>query len=77
MASLFALPGDQFPGKAFARVFTATLDLLVAYKDQVAAKKEEGAGDDYMDGFQSDDEKEDEDGSDWEMELKLRIGSWR
>ncbi|MCL7047273.1 hypothetical protein MKW94_002696, partial [Papaver nudicaule] len=36
LTSLLALPGDQLPGEAFARVFTATLDLLVAYKDQVA-----------------------------------------
>jgi hypothetical protein len=36
LTSLLALPGDQLPGEALGRVFRATLDLLVAYKDQVA-----------------------------------------
>lgn len=33
---MLALPADQLPGEALGRVFRATLDLLVAYKDQVA-----------------------------------------
>ncbi|OVA18810.1 Importin-beta [Macleaya cordata] len=76
LTSLLALPGDQLPGEAFARVFTATLDLLVAYKDQVAeaAKEEDGADDDDMDGFQTDDEDEDEDGSDKEMGVEAEDG---
>jgi len=36
LTSLLALPADQLPGEALGRVFRATLDLLVAYKDQVA-----------------------------------------
>ena len=36
LTSLLALPADQVPGEALGRVFRATLDLLVAYKDQVA-----------------------------------------
>ncbi|XVF65538.1 hypothetical protein PTKIN_Ptkin09bG0257100 [Pterospermum kingtungense] len=36
LTSLLALPGEQLAGDAFGRVFRATLDLLVAYKDQVA-----------------------------------------
>ncbi|KAI3942266.1 hypothetical protein MKX01_026681, partial [Papaver californicum] len=76
LTSLLALPGDQLPGEAFARVFTATLDLLVAYKDQVAeaAKEEENADDDDMEGFQTDDEEEDEDGSDRDMGVEAEDG---
>lgn len=33
---MLALPADQLPGEALGRIFRATLDLLVAYKDQVA-----------------------------------------
>ncbi|XP_058072892.1 importin beta-like SAD2 [Magnolia sinica] len=36
LTSLLALPADQLPGEALERLFRATLDLLVAYKDQVA-----------------------------------------
>ena len=36
LTSLLALPADLLPGDALGRVFRATLDLLVAYKDQVA-----------------------------------------
>ncbi|RWW39051.1 hypothetical protein BHE74_00055652 [Ensete ventricosum] len=36
LTSLLGLPGDQLPGEAFERVFKATLELLVSYKDQVA-----------------------------------------
>ncbi|KAJ1435471.1 Importin-beta, N-terminal domain [Sesbania bispinosa] len=36
LTSLLALPADQLPGEALGRVFRATLDLLAAYKDQVA-----------------------------------------
>ncbi|KAK6930635.1 Importin-beta, N-terminal domain [Dillenia turbinata] len=68
LTSLLALPADQLPGEALGRVFRATLDLLVAYKDQLAeaAKEEEAEDDDGIDGFQSDDD-EDGDGSDKEM----------
>lgn len=69
LTSLLPLPADQLPGEALGRVFRATLDLLVAYKDQVAeaAKEEPAEDDDDMDGFQSDDEDDDGDGSDREM----------
>ncbi|GMJ01728.1 enhanced miRNA activity 1, SUPER SENSITIVE TO ABA AND DROUGHT2, UNARMED 9 [Hibiscus trionum] len=67
LTSLLALPGEQIAGEALGRVFRAALDLLVAYKDQVAeaAKEEEAEDDDDMDGFQTDDDEED--GSDKEM----------
>ncbi|XP_058093575.1 importin beta-like SAD2 isoform X2 [Magnolia sinica] len=66
LTSLLALPADQLPGEALERVFRATLDLLVAYKDQVAAGKEEDGDDDNMDGFQTD-EEDDEYETDKEM----------
>lgn len=77
LTSLLALPADQLPGEALGRIFRATLDLLVAYKDQVAeAAKEEEAedDDDDMDGFQTDDEDEDGDGSDKEMGFDAEDG---
>ncbi|KAG6406065.1 hypothetical protein SASPL_133662 [Salvia splendens] len=37
LTSLIPLPADQLPGEALERVFKSSLDLLVAYKDQVAA----------------------------------------
>ncbi|XP_048333366.1 importin beta-like SAD2 [Ziziphus jujuba] len=75
LTSLLALPVDQLSGDALERVFKATLDLLVAYKDQVAeaAKEEEAEDDDEMDGFQTDDEDED-DGSDKEMGVDAEDG---
>ncbi|XP_042481836.1 importin beta-like SAD2 [Macadamia integrifolia] len=67
LTSLLALPAAQLPGEALEPIFKATLDLLVAYKDQVAeAAKDEEGDDDDMDGFQTDDEEVD-DGSDKEM----------
>ncbi|KAK4258307.1 hypothetical protein QN277_007767 [Acacia crassicarpa] len=68
LTSVLAVPADQLLGDAFGRVFRATLDLLVAYKDQVAeAAKEEEAEDDDMDGFQTDDEEDGNGGSDKDM----------
>ncbi|RZB54080.1 importin beta-like SAD2 [Glycine soja] len=69
LTSLLALPADQLPAEALGQVFRANLDLLVAYKEQVAeaAKEEEAEDDDDMDGFQTDDE--DEDGSGFEKEM--------
>ncbi|CAH1416756.1 unnamed protein product [Lactuca virosa] len=67
LTSMLSLPSNQLPGEALERVFKATLDLLVAYKDQLAeAEKEEAEedDDDMNDGLQSDDEA---DGSDREM----------
>ncbi|KAB1213416.1 hypothetical protein CJ030_MR5G003514 [Morella rubra] len=77
LTSLVALPADQFPGEALGRVFRAILDLLVAYKEQVAeaAKEEEEAEeDDDMDGFQTDDDEDDGDGSDKEMGVDAEDG---
>ncbi|XP_065012601.1 importin beta-like SAD2 isoform X1 [Musa acuminata AAA Group] len=67
LTSLLGLPADQLPGEAFERVFKATLELLVSYKEQVAeAKKQDDAEvDDDMDGIEDDDEDEEE--SDKEM----------
>ncbi|XP_059632843.1 importin beta-like SAD2 [Cornus florida] len=76
LTSLLPLPAEQLPGDALGRVFHATLDLLVAYKDQVAeaAKEEEVEDDDDMDGLQSDDEDDDGDGSDKEMGVDAEDG---
>ncbi|KAG8481268.1 hypothetical protein CXB51_026029 [Gossypium anomalum] len=76
LTSLLALPGEQLDGEALGRVFRATLDLLVAYKDQVAeaAKEEEAEDDDGMDGFESDDDDDDADGSDKEMGVDAEEG---
>ncbi|CAJ2669323.1 unnamed protein product [Trifolium pratense] len=78
LISLLALPADLLPGEALGRVFRATLDLLVAYKDQVAeaAKEEEAEAedDDDMDGFQTDDEDEDGNVDDKEMGILAEDG---
>ncbi|KAE8673868.1 Importin beta-like SAD2 [Hibiscus syriacus] len=76
LTSLLALPGDQLAGDPLGRVFRASLDLLVAYKDQVAetAKVEEAEDDDGMDGFESDDDNDDVDGSDKEMGVDAEDG---
>ncbi|XWS22243.1 hypothetical protein CRYUN_Cryun29cG0017800 [Craigia yunnanensis] len=76
LTSLLTLPGEQLAGEALGRVFRATLDLLVAYKDQVAeaAKEEEAEDDDDIDGFQTDDDDEDGDGSDKEMGVDAEDG---
>ncbi|KAJ0093010.1 hypothetical protein Patl1_26134 [Pistacia atlantica] len=76
LTSLLGLPADQLPVEALGRIFRATLDLLVAYKDQVAeaAKEEEAEDDDDMDGFQTDDEDDDGDGSDKEMGVDAEDG---
>ncbi|KAF8016601.1 hypothetical protein BT93_H1964 [Corymbia citriodora subsp. variegata] len=64
LTSLLALPADQLPEEALGRVFRATLDLLVKYKDQIAEaeKEDEVEDDDEMDGFQTDDEDDEVDG---------------
>nr|GMD68068.1 importin beta-like SAD2 [Ipomoea batatas] len=66
LTSLLSLPADQLPTAALEGIFKAILELLVAYKEQLAeaAKAEEAEDELEMDGFQSDD---DEDGSDREM----------
>ncbi|XP_071938400.1 importin beta-like SAD2 isoform X2 [Coffea arabica] len=68
MTSLLSLPNDQFPAEALERVFKATLELLVAYKEQLAETEKEAAEDnDDMDGLPTDDEDDDGDVSDKEM----------
>ncbi|EOA26503.1 hypothetical protein CARUB_v10022552mg [Capsella rubella] len=70
LTSLLALPGGQLPDDALQQVFRATLDLLVAYKNQLAeaAKETEVDYEDEMNGLLSDDEDgDDDDGSDGEM----------
>ncbi|WCJ41499.1 Importin beta-like SAD2 [Euphorbia peplus] len=78
LTSLLALPANQLPGEALDRVFRATLDLLIAYKDQVAeaakAEEAEAEDDDDMDGFQTDDDEDDADGSDREMGVDAEDG---
>ncbi|XP_047315810.1 importin beta-like SAD2 [Impatiens glandulifera] len=75
LTSLLMLPPGQLPGEALGRVFKATLDLLVAYKEQVAeaAKEEDDIEDvdldDVMNGLQTDDEEDESEGSDREMGL--------
>ncbi|KAK4489123.1 hypothetical protein RD792_004917 [Penstemon davidsonii] len=61
LTSLLPLPADQLPGEALERVFKSTLDLLVAYKDQVAEaakeeEEEEENDDDGMGPLQTDDD---------------------
>ncbi|CAM8924430.1 unnamed protein product [Rhodiola kirilowii] len=78
LTSLLALPSDLLPGEALGRVFKAALDLLVAYKAQVAENKklEEEAEeeDDNMDGFQSDDDDDDdEDAEDGDEADSLKL----
>ncbi|RID62109.1 hypothetical protein BRARA_E01202 [Brassica rapa] len=68
LTSLLAVPGGQFPDEALQRVFRATLDLLVAYKNQIAeaAKETEVDYENELNGLESD-EDDDDDGSDGEM----------
>ncbi|KAJ0971919.1 hypothetical protein J5N97_019878 [Dioscorea zingiberensis] len=75
LTSLLVLPADLLPEEAFCRVFKATLELLVSYKDQVAeSKKESDQDDNDMDGLQSDDDEEDEDESEQEMGIDAEEG---
>ncbi|KAI5350474.1 hypothetical protein L3X38_003365 [Prunus dulcis] len=76
LTSLLTLTAEHLPGEALGRVFRATLDLLVAYKEQVAeaAKEEEAEDDDDMDGFQTDDDDDFGDGSDKEMGVDAEDG---
>ncbi|GJT09582.1 importin beta-like SAD2 [Tanacetum coccineum] len=60
LTSLLPLSAEQLPGEVLDRVFKANLELLVAYKDQVAeAENEEPKDDDDMD---DDDDADDNDG---------------
>ncbi|CAL5391847.1 unnamed protein product [Camellia sinensis] len=72
LTSLLPLPADRYPAEALGRVFRATLDLLVAYKEQVAeaSLEEEAEDDDDMDGYGDDDGN----GSDKEMGIDAEDG---
>ncbi|MFS8034675.1 putative importin-beta domain, armadillo-like helical, exportin-2, central domain-containing protein [Helianthus anomalus] len=74
LTSLLTLSADQLPGEALERVFKATLELLVAYKDQVAEAAKEGSEDD--DGMNDDLETDDDedDGSDKDMGVDAEDG---
>ncbi|KAF8689581.1 hypothetical protein HU200_041756 [Digitaria exilis] len=70
LTSLIGLPADKIPAEALDRIFKATLELLVAYKDQVAENKKQNEEDaDDMDGFDADEEDDEEVDSDKEMGL--------
>nr|CAB3446583.1 unnamed protein product [Digitaria exilis] len=70
LTSLIGLPADKIPAEALDRIFKATLELLVAYKDQVAENKKQNEDDaDDMDGFDADEEDDEEVDSDKEMGL--------
>ncbi|CAM0905036.1 unnamed protein product [Alopecurus aequalis] len=62
LTSLIGLPANHIPAEALERVFKATLELLVAYKDQVAeSKRQDAAADDDVDEFDADEEEDEED----------------
>ncbi|KAG2658417.1 hypothetical protein PVAP13_1KG222700 [Panicum virgatum] len=70
LTSLIGLPADKIPAEALDRIFKATLELLVAYKNQVAENKKQNEEDaDDMDGFDADEEDDEEVDSDKEMGL--------
>ncbi|KAI3700144.1 hypothetical protein L2E82_44762 [Cichorium intybus] len=76
LTSLLVLPPDQLPGEVLERVFKATLELLVAYKDQVAeaAKEEPEEDDDDMDdGLETDDDEDDDGDMDADEANSLRL----
>ncbi|WVZ84840.1 hypothetical protein U9M48_031827 [Paspalum notatum var. saurae] len=69
LTSLIGLPASHIPGEALERIFKSTLELLVAYKDQVAeSKRQNEAAADDLDGFDADEEDEEVE-SDREMGL--------
>uniref|UniRef100_A0A0E0P7G0 Importin N-terminal domain-containing protein n=1 Tax=Oryza rufipogon TaxID=4529 RepID=A0A0E0P7G0_ORYRU len=60
LTSLISLPANHIPPEALERIFKATLELLVSYKDQVAeSKRENEAAAEDLDGFDGDEEDED------------------
>ncbi|KAL6634387.1 hypothetical protein ACP70R_027058 [Stipagrostis hirtigluma subsp. patula] len=70
LTSLIGLPADKIPAEALDRIFKATLELLVAYKDQVAESKKQNEADaDDMDGFDADEEDDEDVDSDKDMGL--------
>ncbi|KAM0047844.1 putative importin-beta domain, armadillo-like helical, exportin-2, central domain-containing protein [Helianthus debilis subsp. tardiflorus] len=79
LTSLLSLSADQLPLEALERVFKATLDLLVAYKDQLTAEKEapedddDGDDDDMNDSLQTDDDDYDDDDEDGDEANSSRL----
>ncbi|KAF0929515.1 hypothetical protein E2562_021766 [Oryza meyeriana var. granulata] len=72
LTSLISLPADHIPGEALNRIFKATLDLLVAYKEQVEeSKKQEDADGDDMDGFDADADEDEDDEVESDKEMGL------
>ncbi|KAK3145078.1 hypothetical protein QOZ80_4AG0322730 [Eleusine coracana subsp. coracana] len=70
LTSLIGLPASHIPGDALERIFKSTLELLVAYKDQVAESKRQNEADaDELDGFGADEDEDEEVESDKEMGL--------
>nr|BAJ99987.1 predicted protein [Hordeum vulgare subsp. vulgare] len=68
LTSLIGLPANHIPAEALERIFKATLELLVAYKEQVAeSKRQNDAADDDVDEFDADEEENEEDEDDGEM----------
>nr|XP_043610617.1 importin beta-like SAD2 [Erigeron canadensis] len=61
LTSLLPLPAGQLPEEALDRIFKATLELLVAYKDQVAEAEKEKPEDDNDDDMDDDDDDDDND----------------
>jgi len=75
LTSLLSLPSEVLPEESLGQIFRAALDLLVAYKEQVAeAAKNNEDEDDDMDGWKTDDDDEEEDDSDKEMGVDTEDG---
>ncbi|VAH31490.1 unnamed protein product [Triticum turgidum subsp. durum] len=66
LTSLIGLPANHIPAEALERIFKATLELLVAYKEQVSKRQNAAAADD-VDEFDADEEENEEDEDDGEM----------
>jgi cobalamin biosynthesis protein CobT len=75
LTSLLSLPSELLPEESLGQIFRAVLDLLVAYKEQVAeTTKDNEDEDDDMDGWKTDDDEEEEDDSDKEMGVDTEDG---
>ncbi|XP_022018773.1 importin beta-like SAD2 [Helianthus annuus] len=80
LTSLLSLSADQLPLEALERVFKATLDLLVAYKDQLTEAEKEAPeddddddDDDMNDSLQTDDDDYDDDDEDGDEANSSRL----
>ncbi|KQJ82085.1 importin beta-like SAD2 isoform X2 [Brachypodium distachyon] len=62
LISLISLPANHIPAEALERIFKATLELLIAYKDQVAeSKRQNDTATDDLDEFDADEEEDEDD----------------